>query len=286
MTDPCEAISQGLLNRYNFPNSGLNQGQYLLLLAQCGANASLEEIVTQLDSVINLLTQIEANTDELESQLTDIITELQDVNVNLGDVITELQSILTSVQAIDGNTDGIEAQLVTIIALLTSLDTNTDGLEALITASNILLTSIDACCAANNALLTTIDSQLGTLITVLNAIDVTLAAMAADIVLMTASIAQIESDTTSILANQINPSLFGTHTIATGTHAAAPAAGPYSSWVVVKTNAVGAVTVDGITLSAAGDSTSEEAQPQFKVPTPTITLDGGNLGEYEWRTKS
>lgn len=229
--DPCQALADGILDPENYSSHGLSREGYYLLVAQCGANASLEEIANDLDTVITLLTQIEANTDDIESLLADIILELQDVNTNLGDVITELQAILVAVQNIDDNTDGIEAQLTSIIALLTSIDGNTDGLEA--------------CCAAGNAILTDIE------------------------------------------LNQEDDDIFGTHTIATGTQAAPPAAGPYFSWTVVRTDTLGVaatLTADGLPLYSQGDATGETAQPQHQVPAPVIVPAGGAL--YAWRTVS
>ena len=248
MSDPCEAIAHGDLSAENYANF-MGRGEFLLLLAQCGANATLEEISAKIDIVITLLTAIDANTDELEAQLALIIIELQSVNANLADIIIELQAMLIVLQNIEDNTDGIEADLQTIITLLTQIDQNTDELEALITLTNAALATLNACCAANNALLTTANTING-----------------------------------NILVNQVQPDLFGTHVVTTGTEAAAPAAGPYSSWVIVRTNALGTLTIDGIPLVNSGDSTAEEAQPQFKVPAPVIAIAGG--ATYAWRAKS
>lgn len=230
LTDPCQAIADGVLTPANYQSYGITPGQYVLLVAQCGTTVAVEDLAPIIDQLVALATSslselqaIEANTDGVEESLTSVISLLSAGNATSEDIRTAVNNVLAEVVSIDDNTDTVEALLTTMNALLTTVESNTDGIEALLT---------------------------------------------------------------TVVANQSDNDLFGTHTIATGTHAAAPAAGPYSSWVVVKTNADGTVTVDGITLNAAGDSTSEEAQPQYKVPTPTITLDGGNLGEYEWRTKS
>lgn len=198
LTDPCAALESGDLNYKNFVTYGFTPWAFALLVAQCGANATLEAISAQIVTVIALLTAIDANTDGLEAQLADILLELEDVNVNLGDVITELQAILVEVENIDDNTDNIEAQLATII-----VDLNDD-------------------------------------------------------------------------------SLFGSHVITSGTQAAPPA-GVFSSWLVVSTGAV-AFTVDGITLSVAGESTSMSASDQTKIPAPVISNPGGQT--YEWRAAS
>jgi hypothetical protein len=228
LTNPCQALTDGVLTYKNFVTYGFTPWAFALLVAQCGANATLEEISDQLDTVITLLNAIDANTDELESLLADIIVELQDVNVNLGDIITELQAILVSVQNIDDNTDGIEAQLATIITLLTSIDNNTDGLEA--------------CCAAGNII-------LGNILTAIT-----------------------------------NPVALGAHVKSSGTQATPIAAGAYASWTIVRTNGIGSLVVDGLTVVNQGDATGDEAHPQRTVSEPTVVIAGG--ATYEWKAKT
>ena len=188
------------------------------------------------------------------------------------DIGDQLDDVIAGLAVLDVNTDDIESQLTTVISELGDSNAN---LTLILTELSSILTSVQAIDANTDGF----EGQLTTVISTLTDIDTNTDDLES---LITAGNALL----TTIRNDAQDDDLFGTHTVASGTHAAAPAAGPYSSWVVVKTNDAGTVTVDGITLNDAGDSTAEEAQPQHKVPAPTITLDGGNLGEYEWRTKS
>ena len=235
LNDPCQAILDGIITSTSFGSFGLNKGQYLLLLAQCGTTSAIVDLTEVAEQILAcceasrlILINIDENTDEIESKLDELIVLVTAGNVDLADILIAVQLILTEAQAINANTDQIEALLLSIITILNAIDNNTDDLEA--------------CCAATNILLT-----------------------------------QIE-------LNQENANLLGTETLDFGTQATAPAAGPYISWTIVKTNSDGTVRVDGLTLNGIGDATSEKALPQHTLPLPVIVLDGGNLGEYEWKT--
>ena len=183
----------------------------------------------------------------------------------LNQLLACCNSSLVELQAINTNTVNQETQLNAIITLLT--DGNADIADILIAIQAVLVEVI-----AIEGNTDGIEGLLTTMITLLTSISV--------------DTTDIEALITTILANQIDPDLFGVETLEIGTHAAAPAAGPYLSWTVVKTNDAGTVRVDGLTLNGVGDATSEKALPQFTIPTPSIVLDGGNLGEYEWKTYS
>lgn len=73
-----------------------------------------------LNSIINELQNIDANTDALETTLTSINTDTTAIASNTADIIVELQSILTALQDIDANTDNVESLLETLISTILS----------------------------------------------------------------------------------------------------------------------------------------------------------------------
>jgi len=296
--DPCQAIADGVLNNGNYVNFGLSKANYLLLIAQCGTTSAVDDLAPILNQLVALATSslteliaINANTVNQETQLDAVITLLTAGNATSTDILTAVQAILVETIAINANTDGIEALLTTMITLLTTISTDVADIEVLVTTGNALLTAIDlnldqieVLVTAGNASLVSIDALITASNVLLAAIDTTLSSMEALLVSIDSSITAIETDIASILANQIDPALFGTHTIITGTEAAAPVVGGYSSWVVVRTGGTGALTVDGLPLNSTGDSTSDEALPQFKIPEPTIVVAVD--ATYAWKTKS
>ena len=283
--DPCQALTDGDLDNKNYVNFGLSKAEFLLLTAQCGTTSaiiSLEEVAEQILACCEasrlILLQIEENTDEIESKLDELIVLVTAGNADLSAILTAVQAILVEAEAINANTDQIEALLQSILTIVTAIGNNTDDLEA--------------CCAASNVLLQQIDTNLDQIEVLITAGNVDLAAIE---VLITATNAQLNvigilltnmyATLTTILANQINPDLFGDHVYASGVGAIP--AGQYSAWTVIRTDALGAVgtlTVEGLPLYSQGDSTGEEAQPQFKLTAPAIVAAGG--ATFAWRAIS
>jgi len=172
---------------------------------------------------------------------------------------------------IEENTDEIEAKLDQLIVLVQA--GNVD-LAAILTAVQAILVEAEAI----NANTDQIEALLQSILTIVTAIgnntDDLEACCAASNVLLT-----------SIQADQADPDLFGDHVYSSGVGAIP--AGQYSAFTVVRTDSVGAVgtlTVEGLPLYSQGDSTGEEAQPQFKLTAPAIVAAGG--ATFAWRAIS
>jgi len=259
LSDPCQAIADGIINSESYTNFGLTKGDYLLLVAQCGTTSAVVDLTDVAEQILAcceasrlILIDIDTNTDEIEGKLDQLIALVTAGNVDLGDILIAVQAILTEAQAINANTDQIEALLNSIITILNAIDANTDTLEA--------------CCAGTNVLLASIESLLT---------NISASNTAGNLIL------------TDIELNQGANNLLGTHIVLTGDESADPVAGNYSSWTVVRTDTLGiaeTLVADGLPLYGQGDSTGEEGQPQKRLPAPVIVASAG--ATYAWRTTS
>lgn len=173
---------------------------------------------------------------------------VEDLAPILDQLVALATSSLAELVAINSNTVDQEVQLDELIALITSGNGTSED----------ILTEVQAILVEVEAINDNTDGIEGSL---------------AD---MTALLTTIRDDAQ-------DKDLFGLEVVLSGTEAAAPAPGNYTSWIVVSTGAT-PFKVDGITLTGVGASTSAAASPRATIPAPTISAPGGET--YEWRTIS
>ena len=113
--NPCQAIANGLLNNKTYRKYGLSLEMYMQIVAQCGTTSAVNDLAPILNQLVALATSslaelvaINSNTVNQETQLNSIITLLTDGNAQADDILIAVQPILVELIDFDNNIDGIE----------------------------------------------------------------------------------------------------------------------------------------------------------------------------------
>lgn len=194
---------------------------------------------------------------------------VEDLTLVAEQILACCDASLLILQDIDDNTDGLETQMTTLIALVTAGNATRD--DILVAVDAILVEAI-----AINANTDGLEAMLASIVTILNSIDSNTDGLEACCAASNIILADI-------LLEMQDPTALGAHVPSSGTQAI-PMAGSFASWTIVRTNGIGTLNVDGLTVVNLGDATGDEAQPQRTVPAPVIIIAGGAL--YEWKAKT